>query len=163
MIYTHIGPGFGQDRVNFHRTPGRGTAGRADPTWPNRAGYSIPCAIMLGSVGGERGGGNSLAAWERTLAAVMESGSVVQSVLFCVFPLSVSLLLLLPLFAVLLNCSYPDPQPTVFCLFLSILLHTTAGGGVATWRFCCRPQPHHNIKFGAQRGAGITAGLSSGC
>jgi len=55
-------PGFGQDRVNFHRNPGRDTAGRADPTWPNRAGYSIPCAVMLGSGGGELGGGNSLAA-----------------------------------------------------------------------------------------------------
>jgi len=29
--------------------------------------------------------------------------------LCCVFPLSVSLLFLFPLFAVLLNCPYPDP------------------------------------------------------
>jgi len=42
-------PGFGQDRVKFHQKPERGTARQADPTWPNRAGYSIPCAIMLGS------------------------------------------------------------------------------------------------------------------
>jgi len=42
--------------------------GRADPTWPNRAGYSIPCAVMLGSGGGELGGGNSLVARERTAA-----------------------------------------------------------------------------------------------
>jgi len=42
-------------------------------------------------------------------------------------------LLLFPLFVVLLNCPYPDPP--VFCLFLSILLHTPAGGGVAAWRF----------------------------
>ena len=53
-------PGFGQDRVNFHWNPGRGTAGHADPTWPNRAGCSIPCALMLGS----GGGGNTLAARE---------------------------------------------------------------------------------------------------
>jgi len=53
-------PGFGQDRVNFHRTPGRGTAGRADPTWPNRARYSIPCAVMLGSGGGQLGAGTHL-------------------------------------------------------------------------------------------------------
>jgi len=53
----------------------RGTAGRADPTWPNRAGYFIPCAVMLGFGGGERGDGNSLAAWERA-AAVREGGSV---------------------------------------------------------------------------------------
>jgi len=44
-----VSPGFGQDRVNFHQEPGGNTAGWADPTWPNRAGYSIPCAVMLGS------------------------------------------------------------------------------------------------------------------
>jgi len=38
--------------VNFHQKPGGDTAGRADPNWPNRAGYSIPCAAMLGSGGG---------------------------------------------------------------------------------------------------------------
>jgi len=36
----------------------------------------VTCAIMLGSGGGELGGGNSLAARERTVAAVRESGSV---------------------------------------------------------------------------------------
>ena len=49
--------------------------------------------------------------------------------LFCVFSLSVSLLLLFALFAVLLNCPYPDPP--VICLFLSILLPTPVGGGAA--------------------------------
>jgi len=81
-------PGFDQDRVNFHRTPGRGTAGRPDPTWPNRAGYSIPCDVTLGSGGvgrgaagnhsrlgsaGERGGA-------RLGSAVRESGSVACAV-----------------------------------------------------------------------------------
>ena len=107
-------PGFGQNRVNFHQTPGRDTARWADPTWPNRAGYSIPCAVLLGSGGGELGGRNSLAARERAAAAVVENGSVVRSVLCCVFPLSV--LLLFPLFAVLLNCPYPDP-PVSACFF----------------------------------------------
>jgi len=102
-------PGFGQDRVNFHQNPGRGTAGWADPTptWPNRAGYSIPCAITLGSGGG--GGGNSLTAWERgrrSSPGEQLSGSCGSC---CVFSFSVSLLLLFPLFAVLLNCPYPDP------------------------------------------------------
>ena len=47
-------PGFGQDRVNFHQNPERGIARWADPTltWPNRAGYSIPCAVTQGSGGG---------------------------------------------------------------------------------------------------------------
>jgi len=82
---------------------------QADPTWPNRAGYSIPCAVMLGSGWGELGVRNSLAAQERAAAAVGESGSLGSTVLCCVFSLSVSLLLLFPLFAVLLNCPYPNP------------------------------------------------------
>jgi len=65
--------------------------------------------------------------------------------LCCVFPFSVSLLFLFPLFAVLLNCPYPNLfQPTSFCLFLSILLCTPAGGGAVAWRFWCRPQPNQN-------------------
>ena len=60
-IYKSLCPGFGQDRVNFHKEPGRDTAGRADPTWPNRAWYSIPCAILLGSGGGEMRGGKAVA------------------------------------------------------------------------------------------------------
>jgi len=113
-------PGFGEDRVNFYQNPGRGTAGRADPTWPNRAGYSIPCAVMLGSAGRELGGGNSLATREGT-AAVRSKKAVLfcglcSAGLFCVFPFSVSLLFLFPLFAVLLNCPYPDPSVSA-CLF----------------------------------------------
>jgi len=130
-------PGFGQDRVNFHQNPGRGTAGRADPTWPNRAGYSIPCAAMLGSGGGTRGSGARGGSREERLSVFCG--------LCCVFPLPVSLLLLFPLFAVLLNCPYPDPP--VFAYFLSILLCTPAGGGAAAWHFCCRPQPNYNTNL----------------
>jgi len=107
-------PGFSQDKVNFHWKPGRGTARRDDPTWQNRTGYSIPCAIMLSSSVGEWGGGNSLTAWERGAAAVQETVALFcglcSDCLFCVFPLSVSLLLLFPLSAVLLNCPYPNPS-----------------------------------------------------
>jgi len=87
LFYYFLGqcPGFGQDRVNFHQNPGRGTARWADPTWPNRAGYSIPCAVMLGSSGGELGSGNSLAARERA-AAVVESGSLCCAVCFVFSP-----------------------------------------------------------------------------
>ena len=62
--------------------------------------------------------------------------------LCCVFSLSVSLLFLFPLFAVLLNCPYPDP-PVSACFF-SILFRTPAGGGAAAWRFCCLPQLNCN-------------------
>jgi len=75
---------------------------------------------MLGSGGGELGCGNSLAAREGT-AAVQSKRAVLfcglcSAVLFYVFPFSVSLLLLFPLFAVLLNGPYPDP-PVSACFF----------------------------------------------
>jgi len=94
--------------------PGRGTAGQADPTWPNRAGYSIPCAVILGSGGWavrrglSRGLGVGCGGRGRWLSGLC--------VLCCVFSLSVSLLFLLPLFAVLLKCPYPDP-PVSACFF----------------------------------------------
>jgi len=107
-------PGFGQERVNFCQKPGGDTAGRADPTWPNRTGYSIPCAAMLGS-----GGGSCTAGSRSRLGSVWLWRAVrvlCSTVLFCVFFLSVSLLFLFPLFPVLLNCPYPDP-PVSACFF----------------------------------------------
>ena len=105
-------PRFGQGRVNFHRNPGRGTAGRPDPTWLTRAGYSIPCAVMLSSVVWIWAAGTDSrlgsAQWWEGLSGLFG--------LCCVFSLSVSLLLLFPLFAVLLNCPYPDP-PVSACFF----------------------------------------------
>jgi len=75
---------------------------------------------MLGSGGGELGGGNSIAAREGTAAvrserAVMFCG-LCSAGLYCVFPFSVSLLFLFPLFAVLLNCPYPK-RPVSACFF----------------------------------------------
>ena len=103
-------PGFGQDKVNFCQNPGRGTAGWADPTpiWPNRAGYSIPCAVTLGSsVGG--GVAGTLLRLGRAQQQFGPRARFCSAGLFCVFPFFVSLLFLFPLFAVLLNCRYPDP------------------------------------------------------
>ena len=66
FVSDNVCPGFSQDRVYLHENPGRGTAGRAEPTWSNRTGYSIPCAIMLGSSGaGELGSRNSVTAQSR--------------------------------------------------------------------------------------------------
>jgi len=56
--------------------------------------YRVPSCRVL--AGGELGGGNSLAAWERAAVTGGESCSLLSAVLFCVFPLSVSLLLLFP-------------------------------------------------------------------
>jgi len=139
-LFQCLCPGFSQDRVNFHQNPGRGTAGRADPTptWPNRVGYSMPCAVMLGS-GGQGGAGGSHSWLGRAQRRCGPREQFCSAGLFCVIPSSVSLLFLFPLFAVLLNCPYPDP-PVSAC-FLSILLCTPVGGGAAAWRFCCRLQP----------------------
>ena len=91
-------PGFDQDKVNFHWNPRRDTAGQADPTWPNRAGYSIPCAIMLGSGVGELGRGNSLTGWERGWRSGRASLWVVRFVL-----------------CILLICVVVVTVPSVFC------------------------------------------------
>jgi len=113
--------------------------GGLTPTRPNRAGYSIPCAVMLGSSGGSCGVG-TLSRLRRAQRRFGPRERFCSAGLFCVFPFSVSLLLLFPLFAVLLNCPYPDPP--VFCLFLSVLLRTPVRGGAAAWHFCCRLQPN---------------------
>jgi len=59
-------PGFGQDRVNFHQTPGRGTAGGLAQPQPGQTEpgilYHVPSRWV--PVGGRRGG-NSLAARQR--------------------------------------------------------------------------------------------------
>jgi len=65
MCYWRISmlcPGFGQDRVNFHRTPGRGTAGTAAGwglTPPGQTEPGIPYHVPSCWVpveGGRRGG-----------------------------------------------------------------------------------------------------------
>jgi len=134
ISYCYVGrpclnvcPGFDQDRIDFHQNPGRGTAGRADPTWPNKAGHSIPCAIMLRSGWEEElGGGISVTAQERAAATGGESFSLC-SVLFCVFSLSVSLLSLFLWFAVLLNCPYPNPSVSARFLLFSSAPHWGEG------------------------------------
>jgi len=131
-------PGFVQDRVNSHRTPGRGTArwwgltppGQTEPGIP----YHVPSRWV--PVGGGRHGGDSLAA-SGGAAPVLFGRAAVWVVWFVVVfsPYLYRCCCCFPLFAVLLNCPYPDPP--VFCLFLFILLRTPAGGGAAAWRFCC--------------------------
>ena len=103
-------PGFGQYRINFHQEPGGNTAGRADPTWPNRARvFHTMCrhaGFWLGEAGWREGSCGSGGCGSGVGG---ESCSLHSAVLFCAFSLSVSLVLLLPWFAVLLNCPYPDP------------------------------------------------------
>ena len=120
-------PGFGQHRVNFHQNPGRGTAGWADPapTWPSRAGYSIPCAVTLGSGGrGGRHGGNSRGSGERALILSGREGLLCEFVscflLICIF--------VVPVPSVCCSVKLPLSRPTSFCLF-SFLSPPHRGGG----------------------------------
>ena len=133
-------PGFKRDRVNFHQNLGRGTAGWADPTWPNRAGYSVPCAFMLGS----RWGGAEQRELTQEHAAAVRSGRAALWVVRIVLCILLICIIIVTVPFVCCSVKLPLSRPTCFCLFLSILLCTAAGGGAATWRFCCWPQPNHN-------------------
>jgi len=106
--------------------------GQTEPGIP----YHVPsCWVPVGGAARQeltRGSG------VRGASPVQESGSVAHVVRVVFSPYLYRCCYCSLLFAVLLNCPYPDPP--VFCLFLSILLRTPAGGGVAAWRFCCQWQ-----------------------
>jgi len=83
----------------------------ADPTWPNRARYSIPWDVTLGSGGGGAarrkgtcglGGGAAPVLSGRVAVWVVQFVVVFSPYLYCCCSC-------FPLFAILLNCPYPDP------------------------------------------------------
>jgi len=130
---THC-PGFGKDRVNFHRNPGRVTAGRADPTWSNRAGYTIPCAVMLGS--GEKGaGGPGTRTYGSGARVPVRSRRAALWIVRFVLGFPLTCIIVVPVPFVCCCVKLPLSGPTSFCLFLSILLRTPAGEGATAWRF----------------------------
>jgi len=81
--------------------------------------------------------------------------------LFYVIPFSLSLLLMFPLFAVLLNCPYPDPP--VSAVFFTFSSAPRRGEGRPHGTFVASGSRNQNANLAPKRGAGITAGLSSGC
>ena len=104
---------FGWDKVNFDKKPGGDIAGTADTNWPNKRGiryHTMSCTVL--SVGaGQREfnhgwGAHWASGGERKLLCVFPC--------FCIFFLSVLLLLQFTSFAVLLNCPYPKPQVLPF-------------------------------------------------
>jgi len=118
MLLYEWCPGFGQDRVNFHRTPGRGTAGGWGLTPPGKTEPHIPYHVTSRWVPvGEQRGGTSLAAWWGA-APVLFGRAPVWVVRFVVVfsPYLYCCCSCFPLFAVLLNCPYPDP-PVSACFF----------------------------------------------
>ena len=90
-------PGFGQNRVNFHRNPGRGTAGGWGLTPPGQTEPRIPYHVTSRWVPvGDWRGGNALAAWAGAASVLLrESGCC--TVRGCVFSLFVSFLFLFSL------------------------------------------------------------------
>ena len=108
-------PGFGQDRVNFHQNPGRGTAGRLTTPRQTEPGipYHVPsCWVPVGGswvVGTHlRLGSSRRRSWRTALWVVR---CVLCFPLICIVVVPVSLCLLF-----LLNCPYPDP-PVSACFF----------------------------------------------
>jgi len=144
-------PGFGQDRVNFHRTPGRGTA----RGWGLTAKQSRVFHTMCHHVGfwrrGKRRSGDSHAAGEHAAPALSR-----REGLLCEFVLCFLLICIVIVTVPFVCCSVKLPlsRPTGFCLFLSILLRTAAGGGVAAWCFCCQRQLKPKLLFGVQEWGG---------
>ena len=105
-----VWPGQGQFSPDSRKGHSRGVG--ADPTWPNRARYSIPCAVMLGS---GCGGGSTAWTHSRLGSAWCQSclwERVCCSSLCHIFSLSVSLLLLFPLFCC--SVKLPVSRPTTF-------------------------------------------------
>jgi len=152
--------GFGQDRVNFHRTPGRGTARGWGLTPPGQTEPGIPYHVTSRWVpggGGGTAGTHSHGSGACGAGVVRESGCV-----FVVFsPYLYRCCSCFPLFAVLLNCPYPDPPVAAF--FFSFSSARRQGEGRPRGAFVAGSSRNQNIKLAPKRGAGITAGLSSGC
>ena len=117
--------------------------------WPHLAKQSPVFHTMCPHAGfrwaGGRGG-NSLAAWGDA-APVLFGRAAVWVVRFVVVfsPYLYRCCSCFP--SVCCSVKLPLSRPTSFCLFLSILLRTPAGGGAAAWRFCCRrqPKPKHKV------------------
>ena len=94
-------PGFGQDRVNFHWTPGRGTAGGWGLTPPGQTEPGVPYHVTSRWVPGWGGA--------RRRSCLGERLSGPYSSLLCFLLICTVAVPVFPLFAVLLNCPYPDP------------------------------------------------------
>jgi len=88
-----------------------------------------------------RGGGSTVGTHSRLGSVPVLSGRTALwgRVVFLCIPLICIVVVTVP--SVCCSVKLLLSRPTSFCLFLSILLCTVAGGGAAAWRFCCRRQP----------------------
>ena len=101
--------------------------------------YYVPSCLV--PVGGSWAGGT-----HSRLGSAWQWWSVRADLRVLWFVLCILLICIVVVTVPFVCCSVKLPlsRPTSFCLFLSILLHTPAGGGAAAWRFCCPPQPDYN-------------------
>jgi len=133
FFYLHDCPGFGWARVIFSPEARRGHSQVADPNWPNKQSiwYYVPSGLVgTGATGwGEvnHGSGVHWASGGERVALCIP--------LFCIFFLSVFLLLLFTSFAVLLNCPYPSPWVLPFSSDSPSHPSEERGARVATWFF----------------------------
>ena len=85
------------------------------------------------------------AGWqEPTCGSGVHSGEAALGVVRFVLCILLICIIVVPVPFVCCSVKLPLSPSTSFCLFLSILLRNPAGGGAATWRFCCLPQPNQN-------------------
>jgi len=121
--------------------------------------YHVPSCCVL--VGGSGAAGTY--SWLRRAQHRSGPGERLSGLcgLCCIFSLSVSLLLLFPLFAVLLNCPYRDP-PVSACFF-PFSSTPQRGEGRPHGAFVAGRRQTIALNLAPKRGAGITAGLSSVC
>jgi len=125
FVYTSR-PGFGQDRVNSHQKPGADTARPSDPNRSNK--WDIPYHVLSCSVpgGGASWGQGSLGSGTRELTGHQAVRVAPCILLFVLYILSVGIVVTV----CFLCCSVKLllSRLTSFCLFLSILIPTPAGG-----------------------------------
>jgi len=102
------------------------TARRADPNWPNKTGYLIPCAVMLGSGRGELAGGKLITAGDRLGHRVVRVPLCILLFVLCILLISIDVA---TVHFVCCSVKLPLIPTKSFCLFFHILLPTPIGGG----------------------------------
>ena len=121
--------------------------GHSQPDWPNLAKQSRVFHSMCRHAGFRWGGAGRREISHGSGACSSCRGERL-SLLFCfVLCIPLTCIVAVPVPFVCCSVKLPLSRLTGFCLLLSNLLCTPAGGGVAAWRFCCRPQLNYNTLF----------------
>jgi len=150
-------PGFSQDRVNFHQNPGRGKPGGLAQPQPGQTEPGIPYHVPSRWVPVE---GQGAARRELTRGSgmcgagpVWESGSVASAVRVVFSPYLYRCCSCSLLFAVLLNCPYPDSPVSAFFFSFSSARRRGEGRpcGTSLLPAAAETKTHGNSKFSISR------------